>query len=150
LGALGPDDCQQLQPQERHHGADQQLHRAWRATAARYDTNPNGYSWTDGTPTASATNSPTGLYINGLNKGFQITVPADTTSRTVKVYVGVWGAQGKLEATLSDSSASAYVDTSVTDPGGSSDGIARVYTLTYRAGVSESNAHGQVDGRDDA
>ncbi|RIK57522.1 MAG: hypothetical protein DCC63_13640 [Nitrospira sp.] len=103
-------------------------------TAARYDTNPNGYSWTDGTPTASATNSPTGLYINGLNKGFQITVPADTTSRTVKVYVGVWGAQGKLEATLSDSSASAYVDTSVTDPGGSSDGIARVYTLTYRAG----------------
>jgi RHS repeat-associated protein len=103
------------------------------ATAARYDTNPNGYSWTAGTPTASATNSPTGLYINGLNKGFQITVPADTTSRTVKVYVGVWGAQGKLEATLSDSSASAYVDTSVTDPGGSSDGIARVYTLTYRA-----------------
>ncbi len=105
-------------------------------TAARYDTNPNGYSWTDGTPTASAMNSPTGLYINGLNKGFQITVPADTTSRTVKVYVGVWGAQGKLEATLSDSSASAYADTSVTDPGGSSDGIARVYTLTYRAASS--------------
>ena len=63
-------------------------------------------------------------------------MPADTTSRTVKVYVGVWGAQGKLEATLSDSSASAYVDTSVTDPGGSSDGIARVYTLTYRAASS--------------
>ncbi len=103
-------------------------------TAGRYDTNPNGYSWTDGTPTARVTNSPTGLYINGLNKGFQITVPADdTTSRTVKVYVGVWGAQGKLEAALSDSSASPYVDTSVTDPGGSSDGIARVYSLTYRA-----------------
>ncbi|MEK6334024.1 MAG: hypothetical protein AABM67_03685 [Acidobacteriota bacterium] len=43
--------------------------------------------------------------------GFQIAVPADTNLHTLKVYVGLWYAQGKLEASLSDASAPIYVDT---------------------------------------
>jgi len=100
-------------------------------TALRYDDNGDGYTWTGGTPTASATNSTTGVYVVGLNKGFQIVVPADTTSRTVKLYLGGWAAQAKLEATLSDSSAAAYTETSFNDAG--VNGTNRVYTLTYQA-----------------
>ncbi|HQR15828.1 MAG TPA: SpvB/TcaC N-terminal domain-containing protein [Nitrospira sp.] len=101
--------------------------------AGQYSDNLVGYTWTGGTPTASATNSTTGLYIVGVNKGFQFTVPADTTQRTLKVYVSAWGAQGKMEAFLSDGSAAGYSDTSLSDPGLSSSGAARVYTFTYRA-----------------
>ncbi|MBX3339700.1 MAG: VCBS repeat-containing protein [Nitrospira sp.] len=101
--------------------------------AGQYSDNLVGYTWTGGTPTASAINSTTGLYIVGVNKGFQFTVPADTTQRTVKVYVSAWGAQGKMEAFLSDASAAGYSDTSLSDPGLSSSGAARVYTFTYRA-----------------
>ena len=54
----------------------------------RYTNNPNLYSWSGGTPTASASNTATGLYVIGVNNGFQITAPADTTIRTLKMYVG--------------------------------------------------------------
>ena len=88
------------------------------------------YSWSDGTPVTSATNSGSAIYIPGLNKGFEINVPADTTSRTLKVYVGVYAAQGKFEASLSDASAAMITDTSVINQTGSSN---QVYTITYNA-----------------
>ena len=43
-----------------------------------------------------------------MTEGFQVTLPADTTDRTVTVYVGVKTARGRLEATLSDGSAVPY------------------------------------------
>jgi hypothetical protein len=71
---------------------------------------PTTFSWTDGTPTLNVSNTPTGINTNGaVGNGFEITVPADTTTKTLRVYVGVWFTQGKLEATLSDVSAPAYV-----------------------------------------
>ena len=88
------------------------------------------YSWSDGTPVTSVTNSGSAIYIAGLNKGFEINVPADTTSRTLKLYVGVYAAQGKFEASLSDASAAAITDTSVINQTGSS---SQVYTITYNA-----------------
>jgi uncharacterized repeat protein (TIGR01451 family) len=97
----------------------------------RFPNDPSGYNWTDGTPTATATDTHTGVYRAGLNKGFQFTVPADTTERTLKVYVTVWGAQGKLEAILSDGSAAAFIDTSLAHTTGVN--VAGVYNLTYRA-----------------
>jgi uncharacterized repeat protein (TIGR01451 family) len=97
----------------------------------RFLNDPNGYSWTDGTPTLSATNTITGVYLAGLNNGFQITVPADTTDRTLKLYVSVWGSQGRLEATLSDGSAVPFIDTSLTQSSGVN--VVGVYTLSYRA-----------------
>jgi hypothetical protein len=100
------------------------------AAIKRYTDNPSRYSWTGGTPTSSATNTATGVYVIGLNNGFQLTAPADTTTRTLKVYVGLWAAGGRFEASLSDGSAPVYVDTSLLS---STADVNGVYTLNYRA-----------------
>jgi hypothetical protein len=87
------------------------------------------FNWTDGTPKVSGTMKK-GLFIAGLNNGFQLTVPASTTPQTLKVYVGVTNTQGLFTATLSDNSASAYTDSSLNSPSGTQLGV---YTLTYNA-----------------
>ena len=87
------------------------------------------YSWSDGTPTGSAT-TRAGLYIAGLNKGYQLQVPADTSERTLVVYLGGWQARGRLEVSLSDGSAPAFVQT-VENLSAAFD---RRLALTYRAG----------------
>ncbi|MGH9959418.1 MAG: hypothetical protein ACREBC_20215 [Pyrinomonadaceae bacterium] len=93
---------------------------------------PTTFSWTDGTPTLNVSNTPTGINTNGVvGNGFEITVPADTTARILKLYVGVWFTRGKLEATLSDASAPAFVDTSLNNNGGASFGL---YTINFKAG----------------
>jgi hypothetical protein len=56
------------------------------------------FSWSDGTPTTAVTNTTTGVYVIGLNNGFQITVPASMAIRTLKLYIGLWRANAKLEA----------------------------------------------------
>jgi hypothetical protein len=89
------------------------------------------YNWSGGTPSSSTTGTPSGVYIYGVNNGFEINVPADTTQRTLKLYVGVWEARGKLQANLSDGSAAAYVDTSMDDPSGA--GADKVYIINYQA-----------------
>lgn len=95
---------------------------------------PTAFTWTDGTPTLSVTSSPTGINTNGVvGNGFEITVPADTNLKTLKLYVGVWYAQGKLEATLSDGSAPAFIDISMNKNNGASSGL---YTITYKAAAS--------------
>jgi hypothetical protein len=98
---------------------------------ARYANNGIGFTWADGAPNATATNSVTGLYLTGLNQGFRLTAAADKTVRTLKVYVGIWRAQGKLVAHLSDGSAVDFVDTSLTNSSGVT--TLGVYTLTYQA-----------------
>ncbi|MEZ5428820.1 MAG: peptidoglycan DD-metalloendopeptidase family protein [Pyrinomonadaceae bacterium] len=94
------------------------------------------YNWSDGTPTASATNNTSAIFIKGANRGFELNIPADTTQRTLKVYVGLYAAQGQFEASLSDSSATPVVDTSVTNQTGTTN---QVYTITYSAGSSGQN-----------
>ncbi len=99
-------------------------------TIQRYANNISYYSWTGGTPTASTSNTATGVYVKGLNNGFQITAPAGTALQTLKVYVGVWAAGGRFEASLSDGSVPVYVDTALLDPTTTSN---RVYTINYQA-----------------
>ena len=100
----------------------------------QFSDNFNGYSWNDGTPNASVTNTTTGVYTlgpgSGQNKGFGFTVPADTTTRKLKVYVGSYAALGRFTATLSDggSYSSLAVDNLSNGPSG-------IYTLTYAAGL---------------
>jgi Bacterial Ig domain len=96
----------------------------------QYGDNFNGYSWSDGVPSVFATNTITGIYTIGKSCGFQLTVPADTTVRKLKVYVGAFDAQGQLTATLSDNSASAYSDSSINNL---SNGPSGFYTLDYAA-----------------
>ncbi len=101
------------------------------AAAQRQTASPTSYSWTGGTPTASATGTATGVYVLGLGNGFRLTLPADTTKRTLKLYLGVWDAQGRLDATLSDGSATAVSDTTLINQTSTSNGV---YTLNYQAG----------------
>jgi len=99
--------------------------------AGRFADNDFGFTWTGGTPTASATNSRTGVYLGGVGNGFRITVPAATTPRTLRVYVAAYNARGSLVAHLSDGSAVDYVDNG-TDA--SNDTVVqKVYTLAYQA-----------------
>jgi hypothetical protein len=96
-----------------------------------------GFTWTDGTPTAAATDAIGGLYVDTANAsgdGFHFTVPADTTTRTLRVYTGNWCVRAKLEATLSDDSAPALVDTSFDVPNGAL--LNAIYTIEFRAASS--------------
>jgi len=108
------------------------------AAAQRFDLSTWGsigtpFSWTDGLPTASAS-TMTGIFAQGVgvgvNPGFKFTVPADTTTRTLKVCVGSLDEQTRLTASLSDGSASAYTNPSISNTSGFFLGF---YTLTYRA-----------------
>jgi hypothetical protein len=96
----------------------------------QYANNTNGYSWSDGTPTASAVANKTGIYIVGVGNSFTISAPADTTLRTLKLYIGGWSSTATLIAHLSDTSAADYVDSSFSNL---SDSYYAVYTLTYKA-----------------
>lgn len=95
---------------------------------------PTIFSWSDGTPTATVSNTTTGINTNGsIGNGFEISVPADKSLKTLRLYIGVWYAQGKLEATLSDGSAPAYIDTSQNKNNGASSGL---YTISFKAASS--------------
>src|SRR6185369_15431120 len=87
-----------------------------------------GYSWSDGQPTPSANSTHTGIYADGLGTGFQITAPADTSRRRLKIYLGLYGARARFEAFLTDSSARPFVDTSLLNIYGNN---YRVYTIDY-------------------
>ncbi len=95
-----------------------------------FGDNTTTFSWTDGTPTNNATNTPTGIFINGQGNGFEFTVPADSNLKTLKLYVGAWFARGQLQAALSDESAGVIVNEGVNGDAGS---IHRVYTIRFRS-----------------
>lgn len=96
----------------------------------RYADNQSGFRWSDGTPDLIVTNTTTGVWAISKDSGFQLTVPADTTLKRLKVYVGAFQARAQMNAWLSDGSAPAYSDSSIdiadNAPGG-------VYTLTFAA-----------------
>lgn len=99
----------------------------------QYTDNANGYSWSDGAPMPAVTNTTTGVWAYGvpaIGSGFQITAPASTSLRTLKVFVGVFAAQGHFEASLSDGSAPNYTEFSLINI---RNGPGRVYTLQYAA-----------------
>ncbi len=98
----------------------------------QYADNFTAYSWTNGTPTTSAAATTTGIFAAGLSKGFQLTVPATPALRRLKIYVGVYGAQGKFEASLSDGSGPPFTDSSLESA--YENGYA-VYTLTFASRV---------------
>ena len=98
------------------------------ANAKQYADNFTGYFWTHGTPTPTAENSHTGIFVYGLANGFQITAPADRARRRLNVYVGLYGARGRFEAFLSDHSAPSFTDSSLHSVYGNQ---YRVYTIDY-------------------
>ncbi len=71
------------------------------------NTSRPAYTWSDGTPTASATTNA-GLVLSGAGRGYALTVPAGTEARTLVVYVGGWKSDARLDVSLSDGSAAPY------------------------------------------
>jgi hypothetical protein len=69
----------------------------------RYSTSVTTFAWSDGTPTASDNNND-GVYDLGSSASFSITVPADTSTRTLRLYVGGNDVDNRLTVHLSDSS----------------------------------------------
>jgi Tfp pilus assembly protein PilX len=105
-------------------------------TLDNYSDQPYGLSWTDGTPTATATttghDTANYVYVGSLNSGFQITVPADTTKKMLKLYYMGWNCRTRVMATLSDNSAPTFINDSVDDPAGNiAYGVA---TIVFAAG----------------
>ena len=96
----------------------------------QYSNNYTGFSWTDGTPITNAINTTSGLFIVGLTNGFELKIVAGTTLRRVRVYAGLYGAQGKFQAFLSDFSAPPYIDTTAVNMFGDR---YNVYTIDFMA-----------------
>jgi hypothetical protein len=87
-------------------------------------------SWNDGTPIASTNNVTSGVFVSGITNGFQLSIPADTSMKTFKIYVGLYGGSGNFQTWLSDFSAPAFTDSSLTNAYGND---YAVYTLSYAA-----------------
>ncbi|HVO90197.1 MAG TPA: hypothetical protein VMV45_16795, partial [Casimicrobiaceae bacterium] len=100
-------------------------------TAFTYTNDPRLMTWRGGTPTASGSTTG-GLYIAGRDHGFRLILPADTTVRTIQIYIGGWASTGKLTAHLSDGSNPDFIDTSLSGTA-QYDGV---YTLTFNAATS--------------
>ena len=103
------------------------------ATLNRFGGNATYWAmptWSDGNPTATHSGNPGGVYTTGTGTGLQLTVPADTTARTLKLHLGAWQAKGKLDVRLSDASAPAYITyiNNTADPV-----TTQIVTLSYRA-----------------
>jgi hypothetical protein len=73
------------------------------------------YSWSGGTPTDAQAATGTQIFMQGYKNGFTITIPADTTLRTAKLYIGYGFGTSKLRASLSDGSAAPWVNTFTTN-----------------------------------
>lgn len=73
---------------------------------------PVRLTWSDGDTTKTQSGTNAGLWLNGVNHGFEFSAIADTTERVMKIYVsGLNGIRGKFVAHLSDDSAPDYVST---------------------------------------
>jgi Thrombospondin type 3 repeat len=70
----------------------------------QYSTSLTTYSWSDGAPTVSA-NTNSGVYDSAVaSTSFSFTVPAGTSTRTLRLYVGGNAVDNRLTAHLSDGS----------------------------------------------
>lgn len=99
-------------------------------------------TWTDGSPTSALDPAKSGLiytWTDNSNKGngFEFSVPADTTKRELKIYVGAFRARGKITATLSDNSSAPYTTGGDAQPNAienkSSSATNKVVSIIYKA-----------------
>lgn len=105
--------------------------------AAQITNSPTSFSWSDGTPNASVTGALTGVRVRkqwATGHGWRITIPADTTQRTLKIYCGTFNAGGQLVAGLS--SASGLQPVTVAHAGQGYANKDGVYTIVFRANSS--------------
>jgi hypothetical protein len=101
----------------------------------RYSDRPVRFSWSNGTPTTSVTSTPDGIVVGDqVGRGYEIRVAGSPTRpRTVRAYLGVWGARARLTASLSDESDARYIDTTLT---AQNPGADRIYTIVFQPTVA--------------
>ena len=87
------------------------------------------FSWSDGNHPAVVSEATADIDTFVAGSGFQITVPADITAKTLNLYTEVFSGQAVLQASLSDGSATAINDQSVIDL----DVGSKVYSIDFRA-----------------
>ena len=93
------------------------------------------YSWTGGDVLPAVDRTKTGVSITGVGNGFHLTVPADTTPKTLLLYLGAWEAQGQITASLSDNAVPPFTDTPVDIVASNGDHhVNGTYALTFQAG----------------
>jgi hypothetical protein len=78
--------------------------------------------------------SPTGVFVAGKGSGFGVAVPADTTKRRVRFYVGGYYSKGQAQISMSDGSVPLYEDHSCTSSGSATGSYNCIYDVEYRAG----------------
>ena len=79
------------------------------SSAPRGTNNLTRYSWQEGTPTYSVTNTNAGIRAYNVGKGFEFKVPADINPQTLTIYVGAKNVSGRFEAYLSNSTVPDFV-----------------------------------------
>ncbi len=105
---------------------------------------PFYFGWANGSAPMNAVHVSGGIQHDGepqhlstLNHGFSFDVPADTRTRTLRVYVATNRADGTLTASLSDGSALNFVDVLPQ----AVDLRSAVYTINYAAASANSTLH---------
>jgi hypothetical protein len=104
------------------------------AAPLQFTTFSNDFSWSDGTPHASASATHTGVYTVGQSTGFTFDVPAshDDAVRLVRVFAGNYNSTARFTASFADGSAPAYT-ADLIDTGF---GSYRVFSVRYRAAAT--------------
>jgi RHS repeat-associated protein len=77
-----------------------------------YNSGAAKFMWSGGTPIANSVGSNPSVSTYGVNSGFQISVPADTTVKTLKLYAMTCG-PAQLQLSVSDNSSADITATSV-------------------------------------
>jgi hypothetical protein len=95
----------------------------------RHGLSPQKFSWQDGSPVDHSDGTPTGIRTCGKNNGFTISVPATDSSRTLRLYLGVLGGRGRLDAKLSTGGGT----TSTKLEQRANSLLTSVFVVTYRA-----------------
>ena len=95
----------------------------------RHALSPERFSWRGGSPVDRSDGTPTGIRTCGKGNGFTISAPATTSTRTLRLYVGVLAGRGRLEANLTTGGGTSVAR--LEQRGGSLD--TAVFVLTYRA-----------------
>jgi hypothetical protein len=95
----------------------------------RHALSPQRFAWSGGSPVDHSDGTPTGIRTCGQGNGFTLSAPATGDTRTLRLYVGVLAARGKLTATLSTGGVTATVTLEEKDNSLST----AVFVITYRA-----------------
>lgn len=108
-------------------------------TINRQSDNPTSYSWTNGTPTASQSGTPTGGVFLARNGdftqpwGWDVTVASDPSPRTLQFVAGAWQATATLTVTLDGATVASATDNSLTAGGSAAN---HLYTISIPADSS--------------